>query len=419
MTWHTDKDSIMSKTDNKPALPTIAIDGAFGEGGGQIIRTSVSLAAITGRAVEIVNIRARRSKPGLQAQHLTSVRAAGALCDATLYGAELGSQFLRFLPNALVASDSFRFDVAEARGGASAGATGLVAQTLLVPLAFLPAFTGGAAAGAGNPGAGNAVAGGAGGTAAGVGSAVHGAGSASGEIRVTILGGTHVPMSPTADYLEGAYRPILRRLGLDAEMRSVRAGFFPRGGGEIALHLRGGGLNTPLDLTERGRLQTLRAFVTTSQLPDHVADRAEDVLRKELKGYGVPVQVEKRSLDSNGAGAAVVLIAECQNGRGGWVSLGERGKPMEKVTSDAIRGFRDWQAGSAATDEHLADQLVLPCALIPGESRWTTPLVTDHLRTVLFVAQQFLPIEYELQEQEDGSGLVILRGCDVNKIHCQ
>ncbi len=135
--------TIMSKTE-KENLPVIAIDGAFGEGGGQIIRTSVSLAAITGRAVEIVNIRARRSKPGLQAQHLTSVRAAGALCDATLHGAELGSQFLRFVPGAKAQADSFRFDVAEARGGASAGATGLVAQTLLVPLAFLPAFTGGA-----------------------------------------------------------------------------------------------------------------------------------------------------------------------------------------------------------------------------------------------------------------------------------
>ena len=370
----------MSKTDQEN-LPTIAIDGAFGEGGGQIIRTSVSLAAITGRAVEIVNIRARRSKPGLQAQHLTSVRAAGALCDATLYGAELGSQFLRFIPGAKAQADSFRFDVAEARGGASAGATGLVAQTLLVPLAFLPAFVGGS----------------------------------SPILRASILGGTHVPMSPTADYIEGVYLPLLRRLGLEVTMRSVKAGFFPRGGGEIALELRGGSLNTPIDLTQRGRLQTLRAIVTTSQLPDHVADRAEEVFRKELKGYGVPVQVEKRSLDSNGAGAAVLLIAEYQNGEGGWVSLGERGKSMERVAADAIRGFQNWQGGSAATDEHLADQLVLPCALIAGESRWTTPLVTDHLRTVLFVAQQFLPIEYALEEQAGGGGLVILRGCDPNR----
>src|SRR5262245_33306968 len=117
----------------------VSIDGAFGEGGEQIIRTSVSLAALTGRAVEIVNIRARRSKPGLQAQHLTAVRAAATLCNAELKGAELGSQYLRFTPGALTTQDRFTFDVAEARHRSSADATDLVAQTLLVPMAFLAA----------------------------------------------------------------------------------------------------------------------------------------------------------------------------------------------------------------------------------------------------------------------------------------
>ncbi len=354
----------------------IAIDGAFGEGGGQIIRTSVSLAAITGRTVEIANIRARRSKPGLQAQHLTSVLAAGALCDATLHGASLGSQFLRFEPNALVSADTFAFDVADARGGASAGATGLVAQTLLVPLAFLPALA-----------------------------------DADGKgVRVTIAGGTHVPMSPPADYIETVYLPLLHRMGLAGDMRNSKAGFFPRGGGEIALHLTGGALHTPLDLTDRGRLQRLNCVVTTSQLPPTVAQRAEGVLRKELKGYGVPIAVHSRDLAGNGAGAAVLIVAECENGRGGWTSLGERGKPMEKVASDAVRHFSNWQATKAGVDEHLADQLTLPCALMPGESRWTTPNVTEHLRTVLWLAQQFLPIEYTIEEQANGSGLVVLRG---------
>ena len=357
-------------------LPVIALDGGFGEGGGQIIRTAVSLAAITGRTVEIVNIRARRSKPGLQAQHLTSVLAAGALCGARMHGAELGSQYLRFAPDTSVQTTEFAFDVAQARGGASAGATGLVAQTLLVPLSFLPAMTKPEAVG----------------------------------VRAEILGGTHVPMAPVSDYVEAVYLPLLNRMGLQAALVSRKAGFFPRGGGEIALHLAGGRLDTPLDLTERGRLQSLLATVTTSQLPEHVALRAEDTLRKELKGFGVPIQVERRDLPGGGAGAAVVLIAECQNGLGGWTSLGERGKPMEKVASEAIRGFRDWQAGSASVDEHLADQLVLPCALIDGESRWTTPLVTDHLRTVLFVTQQFLPIKYALEENADGTSLVTLRG---------
>lgn len=349
---------------------TISIDGSFGEGGGQIIRTSVSLAALTGRTVEISHIRARRSKPGLQAQHLTAVRAAAALCGAEMQGAELESQFLRFAPGPLVAQDQFEFDVAAARGGASAGATGLVAQTLMVPMSFLPQRP----------------------------------------ATATVLGGTHVPMSPPADYIEAVYVPMLRRMGLEADFTSARAGFFPRGGGEIHIENMGGHLMAPLDCVERGRLKQLRVFLVSSQLPAHVAERGEETLRKDLKGYGVPVEMEKRDLPSHGAGAAVVITAECENGMGGWTSLGERGKPIERVATEALREFQKWFGTGAATDEHLADQLALPCALIPQESRWTTPAVTEHLRTVLHVAQQFLPIEYQIETKPDGSGLVRITG---------
>lgn len=346
------------------------IDGAFGEGGGQILRTSVSLAALTGRPVEIFNIRARRSKPGLQAQHLTAVLAAAALCDARLEGAELQSQFLRFTPGPLTARSRFDFDVAEARQGASAGAVSLVAQTLLVPLCFLP--TAGAEA--------------------------------------VVQGGTHVPMSPTADYLHAVYLPLLRRSGLAAECEMVRAGFFPKGGGEIRLRVGDGRLIHSIDCVERGRLRKLHAFISTSDLPGHVAERAEKTITKTLGGYGVPLAFTARDLPSHGAGAAVTLAAECDKGGGGWSALGERGKPMERVAEEAVRQFQKWYEGSAGVDEHLADQLVLPCALTPGESRWTTPQVTDHLRTVLFVAEQFLSIRYTLEERPDGSGLVTLHG---------
>lgn len=354
---------------------TVAVDGAFGEGGGQIIRTSVSLAALTGRPVEIANVRARRSRPGLQAQHLTAVRAAAALCDAELHGADLGSQFLRFVPGPLSPDNQFRFDVAEARGGASAGATGLVAQTLLVPMATLP----------------------------------------SGQATAAILGGTHVPMAPPADYIEAVYLPLLQRMGLDASFRYDRAGFYPRGGGSIAIEIAGGRLQQAIDCTERGRLKNLRAFIVTSQLPDHVAARGEETVLKALKGYGVPIATEIRSLPSHGPGAAVVIVAECENGRGGWTGLGERGKPMERVAEEAVRDFQRWFASGAGVDMHLADQLALPCALIPQESRWTTPEITDHLRTVLFVAAQFLPIDYALEAQEDGSGLVRVHGAEANR----
>ncbi|HLJ55575.1 MAG TPA: RNA 3'-terminal phosphate cyclase [Chthonomonadaceae bacterium] len=354
----------MEKESRAAAPEVVEIDGSFGEGGGQILRTSVSLAAITGRPVQIANIRARRSKPGLQPQHLTAVRAAAALCDAELRGAEPGSQFLRFTPGPLVDRDSFDFDVG------TAGATGLVAQTLLVPMLYLPKRP----------------------------------------ATATIRGGTHVPMSPPADYIETVYRPVLHRLGVDIGFRMARAGFFPRGGGKVALTVGEGALINPVDLTERGRLQRMRLFVVTCQLPVHVADRGVDTLMRDLRGYGVPVIVEKRALEGGNPGAAVVIVAEFENGMGGWTSLGERGKPMERVATEALRDFQKWFGSQAAVDEHLADQLVLPCSLIVGESRWSTPSITEHLRTVLFVAQRFLPIEYTVEELPGGGGRVTLRG---------
>jgi len=347
----------------KASQDVIEIDGSLGEGGGQIIRTSVSLAAITGQAVQIINIRARRSKPGLHAQHLTAVRAAAALCAAELKGAEMGSQFLRFTPGPLTQETAFSFDVG------TGGATGLVAQTLLAPMLFLP-----------NP------------------SVAH------------IRGGTHVPMSPPADYIEAVYRPALQRMGADVGFQYARAGFFPKGGGQAEIRSGASQLSAPVELIERGRLHRLRLFVVTCQLPEHVATRGVDALMKDLKGYGVPVLVEKREMEGGSPGAAIVLAAECENGAGGFTSLGERGKPMERVAADALRDFQKWFASGAAVDEHLGDQLVLPAALAYGRSRWSTSEVTEHLRTVLEIAQKFLKIEYEIEQRPDGSGTVTLHG---------
>jgi RNA 3'-terminal phosphate cyclase (ATP) len=350
----------------------LAIDGAFGEGGGQIIRTSVALAALTGQPVDLFNIRARRSKPGLQAQHLTAVRAAAALCNADVRGAELGSVRLHFTPGAPTTARDFTFDIAAARGGASAGATGLVAQTILTPLTLLfPEPT-----------------------------------------HVTVLGGTHVPMAPPADYLQAVYAPVLSRMGFPVRVDSNRAGFFPKGGGAVRITADPSPGGQAFEAVERGRLQLLRLFLVTSDLPESVAERGRDALLKELKGYGVPVRVEMRSLPSNGAGAAVVVTAECEQGIGGWTSLGERGKPMERVAQEALGEFQKWFASGASVDTHLADQLALPAALVPATSRWTTAEVTDHLRTVLFVIRQFLPIAYGLEEGENGNTVVTVTGID-------
>ncbi len=340
----------------------VTIDGAHGEGGGQILRTSLSLSVLTGRPVEILRIRAGRSRPGLQPQHLASVRAAAGLCAAHLEGAEIGSTRLRFAPQAPPAPGSYHFAIG------TAGAAPLVLQTVLLPLAFAPAAS-----------------------------------------RVTVTGGTHVSHAPTADYLERVYLPTLARYGLAVSCPSPRAGFFPKGGGVVQAEIAGGATPSPVTLTERGELRALTALVVTAGLPPTVAERGIAAVRQALGRLPVELSVETREAASVGPGAAVLLVADCEGGVAGFSTVGERGKRMEDVAEEACRAFREWWETGAACEEHLADQLVLPMALTAGESRWTTARVTDHLRTVLWVVPQFLPGEASLAENSDGSGLITLQ----------
>lgn len=344
----------------------ILIDGSYGEGGGQIIRTAVALAAITGHTVEIANIRARRTNPGLQRQHLAAVRVAAMLCDAEVFGETIGSSWLRFVPRAAPKADRYTIEVG------SAGAATLVAQTAMLPLVC-----------------------------------------AQGESRLGIVGGTHVPFAPVAEYLETVYAPMLIRMGLIASSALLRAGFNPRGGGELLVEVGSATRLRPLTLTERGKLLDLRVVILTSELPDHVSERGAETVTRLLKGMGVPVAVERRVRPSNGPGAAVCIRAACAQGMAGFSALGERGKPMENVAQEACTAFQRWWRSEAACDVHLADQLVLPQALAEGESRWTTPEITPHLRTVLWIAGQFLPIETGIYAKDTGPSTIVLRGAGI------
>ncbi len=169
---------------------TIEIDGSYGEGGGQVLRTSLSLAAITGEPIRIAGIRAGRKKPGLAAQHLTAVRAAATICRGQLQGDALGSTMLEFIPGGAVQAGTYSFDVTEAQQGGSAGAITLVLQTILLPLAL-----------------------------------------AQGDSQITLRGGTHVIFSPTMTYIEQVYLPMLRRMGITAQVKLGAWGWYPRGGG--------------------------------------------------------------------------------------------------------------------------------------------------------------------------------------------
>jgi len=338
----------------------LIIDGSHGEGGGQTLRTSLTLAALTGRAVTLTRIRAGRDKPGLKAQHLAAVRAA-AVCAAATEGAEIGSTQLSFTPNAPVTPGAYHFDIG------TAGAATLVMQTLLPLLAL-----------------------------------------ADGSSRVTVTGGTHVSFAPPAEHLTEVFLPLMAASGLDAEIALGTFGFMPRGGGALLLTTPGSSHLRPFTLTERGPIQSITAHILTSGLPAEVGKRGAAAVETALRG--LPLTVAVRDVPSPGTGAAIILVAECEGSRAGFSALGQRGRPMEAVAGEACTALKDWRDTGTACEEHLADQLVLPAALASGTSRWTTAQVTDHLRTVLWVVPQFLDVEVVLTERGDGTGEVSVRG---------
>lgn len=342
-------------------ITPLIIDGSHGEGGGQTLRTSLTLAALMGRAITLTRIRAGRDKPGLKAQHLAAVRAAAAVCAAQTEGAEIGSTQLSFIPNAPVTAGVYHFDIG------TAGAATLVAQTILPLLAL-----------------------------------------ADGPSRVMVTGGTHVSFAPPAEHLTEVFLPVVAAQGLNADITTESFGFMPHGGGTLTLTTPGSSRLHRFTLTERGPIQSVTAHVLTSGLPAEVGKRGAAAVEMALRG--LPLTVSVRDVPSPGAGAAVVLIAEYEGSRAGFSALGQRGRPMEAVAGEACGALKDWMNTGAVCEEHLADQLVLPAALAEGTSRWTTARVTEHLRTVLWVVPQFLDVEIALTERGDGTGEVTMRG---------
>lgn len=323
------------------------IDGSYGEGGGQILRTSLSLSAITGQPIQIYNIRAGRNKPGLAAQHLTAVRAVATICNAKVQGDALGSVNLEFIPGGAVKPGSYTFDVSEAREGRSAGAVTLVLQTVLLPLVL-----------------------------------------ANGDSQVTLRGGTHVIHSPTITYLQQVYLPTLHRMGVKTEVELNTWGWYPQGGGEAQLFVSGGSISG-IHLMKRGDLQQVRGLAVVTQLPSHIpqrmASRAENLLRAE----NLKVAVQPIHAKGVAPGAGLFLTAEYEQSLAGFSSLGRINLPAEKVAETACEEFLKFHETSAPVDEHLADQLLLSAALALSKSEYRTAAVTTHLTTNAWVIEQF------------------------------
>jgi RNA 3'-terminal phosphate cyclase (ATP) len=327
-------------------VTTVKIDGSLGEGGGQVLRTSLALSLLTGRRLEISRIRAGRPRPGLQHQHLAAVRAAAAVGRAEASGAALGSSELAFLPGR-IAAGSYRF----ATG--SAGSATLVLQTVLLPLL-----------------------------------------AADGPSQLVLEGGTHNPWAPPFPFLDLAFLPLLRRMGAKVTARLERPGFYPAGGGRVLVAVEPSRL-VPLELVERGPVLRRKAVAVVSRLPRRVAERELAVLRSEL---GLEVgDVEAREVSSPGPGNAVWLEIASDNVTEVVTSFGQKGVPAETVAGGVAAEARAFIDAGVPVGAHLADQLLQPLALGAG-GRFRTVAPSGHTRTNAHVIAAFLDAAVTMTE---------------------
>jgi RNA 3'-terminal phosphate cyclase (ATP) len=336
---------------------TIQLDGSFGEGGGQILRTSLALSLLTGRPFHLRNIRAKRSKPGLQPQHLMSVRAAAKIGIAKLRGASVGSTDLTFEPGE-VSAGKYRFDIG------TAGATGLVLHTIYLPLML----------------------------------------KGKEPSEITLVGGTHVDHSPCFHFLDTTWCALLQRLGLNMTLRMVRPGFYPRGGGIVTAHLAPGRLRG-VTWRERGSV-SVHGFSAIAGLPDHVAERQarQAVFRLQLEDVKAEIREEKWE---GGPGSVLGLVVETSPAPVLFFGLGARGKPAESVADEAAnQAIAYLHAAPTAVDAHSADQMILPLALAEGSSEFTVAEVTQHLLTNVAVIRRFVERTVTVEGKEGQWGVI-------------
>jgi RNA 3'-terminal phosphate cyclase (ATP) len=341
----------------------IELDGSFGEGGGQILRTSLALSLLTGKPFHLRNIRAGRSRPGLQPQHLMSVRAAATIGQAQTRGDSRGSSDLEFRPGA-VKPGTYRFDIG------TAGATGLVLHTLYLPLAL----------------------------------------GAAGPSDLTLIGGTHVSTSPCYHFLATTWRRYLDVLGMRLTLNMVHPGFYPRGGGVVEAHLEPCARLGGLTARERGPI-TVNGFSAVADLPRHIAVRQARRAEHRLhQRYGIDAALREEEWPG-GPGTVLALVVETAPVPALFFALGERGKPAERVADEAVDQVAAYlDAAPAAVDCHSADQLVLPLALAEGASEFTVAEVTAHLLTNVAVIRRFVDREIVCEGDEGQPGRVRIAG---------
>lgn len=373
--------------------PILEIDASYGEGGGQILRTALTLSVLTRTPIHLRNIRAGRRNPGLAPQHLTSVRALAEIARAEVREDRLQSTELLFQPRSVPLSGNYTFDVSQSAQGGSAGSVSLIFQALLLPLCF-----------------------------------------AQGDSCLNLVGGTHVAWSPPFDYLVDVYLPTVAKMGIQVDCSLERWGFYPAGEGGMKAKIpslqtsgeprsSGDGGNKssrsgsqgalrllPLRLTERGQLKPIRGRAVASNLPSHIPQRMANRARNLLAERGIHNQIEPLRVRGAGPGAGIFLTAEYEHALAGFSAIGERGKPSEQVAQEAVDRFTTHHNCEGAVDRYLADQLLLPMALTGGESEMTVSEITQHLITNAHIIRQFTEAKITIQGKKGEAGHVVVEG---------
>jgi RNA 3'-terminal phosphate cyclase (ATP) len=341
--------------------PTLRIDGSLGEGGGQILRSSLALSLVTGKPFVIENIRANRKKPGLMRQHLSAVMAAAEISQAGVEGAKIGSVRLRFGPGAIRAGD-YTFDVG------SAGSATLVLQTVLPALLV-----------------------------------------AESESNLMLRGGTHNPLAPPFDFLSKSYLPLVNRLGPTVEARLVRPGFYPVGRGEFWVHIRPARQLGRLELTERGEIRAHRVRVLLADLPRHIAERECRTIA-EHTGWSADCFAIEEPPKARGPGNVVMIELEAENVTEICTSCGRMGVKAEAVALEALREAEEFLASGVAVGRHLADQIMLPLGIGAyfgsGGGRFRTLPLSAHATTHLEILRHFLGLDAKAEHDSRGNCLV-------------
>ncbi len=331
----------------------ITIDGSHGEGGGQILRSSLALSLVTGQPFAITHIRANREKPGLLRQHLTAVNAATSISSATVTGDALGSRTLEFRPGK-VQPGHYKFAVG------TAGSATLVLQTIL------PALL-----------------------------------TATGTTTLDLEGGTHNPFAPSFDFLDQCFLPLLNKMGPRITTQFICPGFYPAGGGKFSIHITPSTALTPLEILDRGPITKRSTTILLAGLPGTIAERERKSLISRTQWPADSFHI--RTFDEcHGPGNAITVALASEALTEIFTGFGQKGTSSDAVVDHVVKEARRYIASSAPVGEYLADQLLIPLALA-GTGHYRTLPLTQHTRTNIEVIQKFLPIDIVTNTLDDNS----------------